>query len=176
MHTHFTPMIAHTPSSTVYSRATGERGGPRQCDSNDRQTWWRRGLKQHVVSFLLRGNLCALFKVPTPLRWKILRFPNVTQCAVQLTTHVCWLLDTHIHRIYTYLLTYLTLWAKEPAVIATQREVHSKKIYESLQLFLCLLRQWWTSLFVSAHAHSHTPTVHIWVTVYPYYKKTFSHH
>lgn len=66
-----------------------------QCDSDGRQTWWQRGLKQHVVSFLLRGNLCSLFKVPTPLRWKILRFPNVTQCAVQLTTHVCWPLNTH---------------------------------------------------------------------------------
>lgn len=33
----------------------------------------------------LRGNLCSLFKVPTPLRRKLLRFPNVTQCTVQLT-------------------------------------------------------------------------------------------
>lgn len=33
------------------------------------------------------SNLCSLFKPPPPLypRWKFLRFPNVTQRAVQLT-------------------------------------------------------------------------------------------
>lgn len=105
-HTHTLPLWLHTHpavqqySSRVYSRGTGERGGPGSVTVMADRRGDRRGLKQHVVSFLLRGNLCSLFKVTTPLRWKILRFPNVTQCAVQLTTHVCWLLNTHTQNIH----------------------------------------------------------------------------
>lgn len=98
--------------SSVYSLCTGERGGPgsvtvmtgRCGDSVDCGSMWS-------ASCQFRGNLRSLFKVPTPLRWKFLRFPNVTQCTVQLTTHACWLLSRHIHTIHTHTHTvYLGLW------------------------------------------------------------------
>lgn len=95
---HTLPLWLHTHTAVQqYSILTGGQVSVAtpavwQCDSDGRQTWWQRGLKQHVVSFLLRGNLCSLFKVPTPLRWKILRFPNVTCCTAH---HTCLLTPQH---------------------------------------------------------------------------------
>lgn len=103
-------------------------------------------------SYRLRGNLCSLFKVPTPLRWKFLRFPNVTQCTVQLTTYICWLLNAHAYTVGEKL---QLLW--------------SSKIFCRFYLFFmncfftaitCLLHQWWTCLF--GHTNTHKPAIHIW--------------
>lgn len=72
-----------------------------ECGGDDRKTWWHCGLQQHVVRFLSAQREPALFSrfhPPPPLRWKFLRFPNVTQCTAQLTSHVCWfLIHTYSH-------------------------------------------------------------------------------
>lgn len=78
----------------VYSQGTGERGGPgsvtvmtdRPGDSMGWSGMWSASAQREPVASFQRSH---------PLRWKFLRFPNVTQCAVQLTTHICWLHNTH---------------------------------------------------------------------------------
>lgn len=71
--------------SAAYSRCTGTvnlEGMVRPPLS------WQPALQQQRVVGE-PTTVRSLFNIPTPLRWKILRFPNVTQCSVQLTTDVC---------------------------------------------------------------------------------------
>lgn len=83
------------------------------------------------------GGTCALFfKVPTPLRWKFLRFPNVTLCTVQLTTHICWLLNTHItQNIHTLTLQLLPLKGFLQAHSGEKRQLYN---FTSVQAVVAL--------------------------------------
>lgn len=138
----------------------GGGGGPgsvtlvtgRCGDSMDWSSKWS-------VSYWLRGNLQSLFNVPTPLRWKFLRFPNVMQCDAQLTTQVWCLQNTQ----YIHKPTQIH-YEKRPIMISKQFP-ESKGSILVLHLFTAgahwnelLLLSAWTSLFVLTHEHTSSRT------------------
>lgn len=108
MHTHLhmiTHRHTHRDNSREYSQRPGERGGlssvtvmtGRCGDSVDWSSVWS-------VSCQLRGNLRSLFNVPTPLRWKFLRFPNVVY---RTAHHSCLLTPQHTHSQSIHTLTHI---------------------------------------------------------------------
>lgn len=146
--------MKHLDIKDKYSRCTGD-GGVAGSDGEDRQMWWVRALKQHLVSLVsAQGEPALSFsRFPPPLRWKFLRFPNVSH-SVSCPAHHSWLLTTHIHCV-----------GIKPRGISCRFILMSFSFFSVYNFcccasdIICLLRHWWTSVCFSTRTLIHTQQI-----------------